>query len=117
MRQLSYLITIFIFCGIALLIMYKRRGDMLKKNWGLLLFMTLLGIPLAVMDYFAIEWGAWAYGTAATLHFRLAGELETYLFSAGVFAAVAAATIIWAEKTDIANSSKKRATTSKTKKA
>ncbi len=108
MNHLSYLATIFVFCGTALLIIYKRQGRILRKHEQLLLLMMALGVPLAAVDYFAIHWGAWNYSAGSTLNIRFATEIETYLFSAGIFATVAAATLVWATQTDAANTRNKR---------
>jgi lycopene cyclase domain-containing protein len=106
MNKYYYLLTILVFCGIPLTLMwllYKKELLTYSKVIGTV---VLIGAYFALFDYFALRWGAWTYSAKNTLNITLITEIETYLFSAAVFACVASATIISAKMVDDMQSSK-----------
>lgn len=95
--------------------MWRRDERILRKYEQVLLIIGFLGVPFAICDWFALHWKAWGYGSTSTLNIHVGTEIETYLFSAAIFFAVAAATLIGIARTDRINAANRRKVISKRK--
>ncbi len=100
----SYLVTILIFCGFALVLYFidwafHRESDKITYSdwksifWTIIIFLVITGSA----EFVALNWGAWEYSAQRTLHkIFLGAEIETYLFTILVSLMVAIATIVYA---------------------
>lgn len=78
-----------------------------------LLVMLCLSLVLGTSDYFAIRWQVWDFNPASSFNIRPLGELESYIFSAGVTLCLASITLLLARHIDSRRTRGKRMQKSK----
>ncbi len=95
----TYLITIFIFAGIAMLIEYIvcfRRLKKYIKVIGIILITGIIGTLIA--ESVALSWKIWVYSQNKTFGIYVFGAaLETLIFTIFVGIAIASATLVWSD--------------------
>src|SRR5205823_541591 len=93
----SYLITVFIFAGGAVLIEYLMAFKTLWRFRRIVGLVVLIGIiGTAIAEPIALNWRLWQYNPERTFQIYILGAaLETYLFTLFVGIAVASATLYW----------------------
>lgn len=109
MNHLTFLLSIPIFCGPALLLIWRREQRVLKKYELVILIMVLLSILfVGPADFSAIHLQAWQYGAGVTSGIYLLTLPETYLFGMAVTAIVAMVTLVYTTRIDREKSRAKR---------
>jgi len=95
----SYLITILIFAGMAVLIEWTLGFKKLKKYTkiiGMVVGLGLIGTFLA--EPVALNWRTWSYSQDKTFGIYVAGAaLETFIYAVLVAVSVASATLVWSD--------------------
>lgn len=114
-KHLTYLFSIFIFAGTAVLLLWRRESIILKRYERIILYVVSLATIWTYADYFSTHWGAWAYIPGQTLNLHFLTEIETYLFDAAVAFVIGGAALIFALHQDRTvelkkNSHKRRST-------
>jgi lycopene cyclase domain-containing protein len=100
LSQFSYLLSIILFCGPLILLIWKREARILKKYELALFVSVLVSMPIAVGEFYALKWQAWAYYPNSVLNVRLGGQLESYLFLTAVIVLVGSVTLVLATRVD-----------------
>lgn len=106
LSQLSHLLSIVLLCGPLLLIVWKKQERVLKRYELSLLVAILVSMPIAMGEYFAFKWKAWAYNPNEVLHLRIGGQIESFVLLIGVMWLVGSVTLIYALKIDKRNRQK-----------
>lgn len=96
LAQLTYLLSIVIFAGSAMLAVWVKYKKILRKYEMLLLVVVSLFIPFAAVEYFALKWGAWSYNPDKTSNVYFGSALETYIFAICVALVLGAVTVVHA---------------------
>ena len=95
----SYLITILIFAGMAVLIEWTLGFKKLKKYTkiiGMVVGLGLIGTFLA--EPVALNWRTWSYSQDKTFGIYVGGAaLETFIYAVLVAVSVASATLVWSD--------------------
>lgn len=100
--NLSYLISIFCFAGLAIMLEWIFGFNLLKKYLRIIL--TTIGLVLlsTPTEAIALYLKAWAYTPTHTFNLKLLGaELETYIFVIFIAIAISSATIAWTRYEDL----------------
>jgi glucose dehydrogenase len=100
LRHFTFLISIFIFAGTAMLLRWRNNKKVLKKYELIFLGMVAFSVPYAGFDYFALKWHAWVYGPESTFSVQFGAELETYLYASAVTFVVVGAVLRSAARVD-----------------
>lgn len=98
LAQLSYLLSITVFIGIPLLVLWRKHVILLRTHRKIILLAGLSSLPLAACEYLALEWGAWFYYPERTLNFSVLTQIETYILALTIMVSGACLTIVCAEK-------------------
>ncbi|MBI2547488.1 MAG: hypothetical protein HYW23_03515 [Candidatus Aenigmarchaeota archaeon] len=98
----SYLFTIIVFAGIAILIEWKLFPAILKKYAKIIGIVLIVGIISTLIgEPIALQLGIWSYSSEKTFGIYVFGaELETLIYAMFVFVAIASATIIGSQYED-----------------
>jgi len=105
----SYVATILIFTGLAILLYLamrlhfaRRSAQLSKSDWKVILFTILIAIVvMSLGEWIALGWRIWAYNPEKTFHTTFLGaEVETYLFIVFVSLVISIATLVYARRED-----------------
>lgn len=98
----SYLISIMIFAGLAVLLEWifgYHRLKKAKKTIGLVVLIFLAFTPVG--EFFALRMKIWQYNPLTTFYTTFIGaELETYVFALFTGLAISSAVIAWTNYED-----------------
>ena len=100
MRHAAYLLSILIFCGVPLILVWRYERRILKRYELLILSVMFIGVLYAASEYFALQWQAWRYNPDRIFDIRIGAEIETYVLGGGTFSLISAATIVFAALVD-----------------
>lgn len=96
--QFSYLTSILIFAGLAILVVWISGFHLLKKFTKILPVPIIFMLLLTPIEWFALRWKIWSYIPESALNITFLGaELETFVFSLLVATAIASPVIVWSE--------------------
>lgn len=97
----SYLITILIFAGTAVLIEWTLGYKKLKEHTKVIFFVTVLGlIATLIGESAALNWRIWLYSQDKIFGIYFGAALETFIYTIFVVIAVSSATLIWSDFED-----------------
>jgi len=100
LSQFTYLLSVVLFCGPIMFLVWKRNAKLLKKHELALLILVAMSIPIALTDWVAIRWGAWEYLPQGSLQIQYGAEVESYFFAIFVTVLVASITLVKASRVD-----------------
>lgn len=94
----SYLATILIFAGTAVLIEWTLAFKKLKKYTKIISIVVGIGlIGTLLAESVALSWRIWYYPQGKSFGIYFGSALETLIYAIFVAVAVAAATLIWSD--------------------
>ena len=92
----SYIITIIIFAGSAVLIEWSLGFKKLKKYTKIIGVVAILGlIGTLIAESVALNWRIWFYSQDKSFGIYFGAALETLIYAVFVAVAVASATLAW----------------------
>ena len=99
--RLTYFISNFVPVVLALIIIWRKGGPLLRKTLPILLILGFLGLVNALGENPALHWGFYSYNQPKTLGITIQGVLfETYIYCVLVPIAIGSAAIKFAERQD-----------------
>lgn len=94
----SYLITIIIFAGAAVLIEWILAFKKLKKYTKIIGVVVILGlIGTLIAESVALDWRTWFYSQGKTFGIYFGAALETFIFTVFIAVAIASSTLVWSD--------------------
>lgn len=94
----SYVITIIIFAGAAVLIEWTLGFKKLKKYTKIIGVVVILGlIGTLIAESAALNWRTWFYSEGKSFGIYFGAAAETFIYAVFVAVAVASATLIWSD--------------------
>lgn len=94
----SYLATILIFAGSAVLIEYSLTFKKLKKYKKIIALTAVIGmIGTLIAEPVALNWRIWLYSPDRTFGVYFGAALETFIFTVLVSIAISSATLVWSD--------------------
>ena len=94
----SYLITILIFAGAAVLIEWTLGFKKLKKYAKIIGVVVILGlIGTLIAESVALDWRTWFYSQGKSFSIYFGAALETLIYAVFVAVAVSSATLVWSD--------------------
>src|SRR6266571_511375 len=96
--HLSYLISIILFAGAAVLIEWLFEFNLLRRYYKTILLGIGISVLLVPAEYVALSVKAWKYSPIHTVaKLFLGAEVETYLYMFFVALAIVGAVIAWTD--------------------
>ena len=95
----SYLITILIFAGLAVLIEWTLGFRKLKKYTKIIGVIAVIGVSSTLIaESVALSWRTWFYSRGMTFGIYIFGAaLETLIYAIFVAVAISSATLAWSD--------------------
>ena len=94
-----YLITILIFAGTAVIIVWYLAFERLKRYIKLITVLIVVGVLGALIgEHVALKWNAWVYTSGKNFGIAIWDvPLETLIWAVFVITAISSITLVWSE--------------------